>query len=143
MHYYLPSPMRRPTALLAFLLLACGGEGDGTVRMPQRPPEAPTALEEPPVALNATSPVQYPPALLAQGIEGTVLLKLYVDSMGQLARDSTRIAESSGYPALDSAALATAPTLRFAPAMRDGQPVALTFLQPVVFRSRQGRGVTP
>lgn len=135
--------MRLTLPAIAALLLACRGEGDGTVRLPQRPPEAPTAMEQPPVALNPTSPVQYPPALLAQGIEGTVLLKLYVDSLGQLLRDSTRIAESSGYPALDSAALAAAPSLRFAPAVRDGQPVALSFLQPVVFRSRQGRGVTP
>ena len=50
-------------------------------------------------------PVRYPPALLEQGIEGQVLLRLYVDSAGQVIPDSTRIAESSGYPALDSAAL--------------------------------------
>ncbi len=135
--------MRHLPYAAALALAACRGEGDGTVRMPERPPEAPASIELPPVALNATSPVQYPPALLAQGIEGTVLLKLFVDSSGQLTRDSTRVAESSGYPALDSAALAAAPSLRFAPAVRDGQPVALSFLQPVVFRSRHGRGVTP
>ena len=64
-----------------------------------------TPAEEPPVAINAVSPVRYPPALLEQGIEGQVLLRLYVDSAGHVIPDSTRIAESSGYPALDSAAL--------------------------------------
>ena len=34
-----------------------------------------------------------------------MLLRLYVDSQGKLIPDSTRIAESSGYPALDSAAV--------------------------------------
>ena len=43
--------------------------------------------------------------LLEQGIEGRVLLRLYADSIGTLAPDSTRVAESSGYPALDSAAV--------------------------------------
>ena len=35
-----------------------------------------TPAEEPPVAINAVSPVRYPPALLEQGIEGQVLLRL-------------------------------------------------------------------
>ena len=69
---------------------------------PAPPPLIPP--EEPPVAINAVSPVRYPPALLAQGIEGRVLLRLYVDTAGRVIPDSIRIAESSGYPALDSSA---------------------------------------
>ncbi len=91
-------------------------------------------IEGAPVALNAESPVLYPEALLAQRIEGTVLLRLYADSNGMIAAESTRVAESSGYPALDSAALAGAPGLRFAPAVHEGRPVATAFLQPVQFR---------
>jgi TonB family protein len=122
-------------ALLVLALLGCNRGDDGTVRLMDRvatPPPAPA--EEPPVAINPVSPVRYPPALLAQGIEGRVLLRLYVDSAGNLVPDSTRIAESSGYPALDSAALVGAPELRFSPALHQGQPVAAPFLQPVQFR---------
>jgi protein TonB len=81
----------------------------------------------------------YPSALLEQGIEGRVLLRLYADSMGMIVHDSSRIAESSGYPALDSAALSGAATLRFSPALRHGRPVAGPFLQPVQFRNPRNR----
>ena len=50
------------------------------------------------------------------------------------------MAESSGYSALDSAALAGARKLRFAPARRRGLPVATAFLQPVEFRHPQASG---
>jgi len=72
-----------------------------------------------------------------------VILRLHADSAGRLVSDSTRIAESSGYPALDSAALAAVGDFRFAPALRNGTPVAATFLQPVHFRHPQAGGVTP
>jgi TonB family protein len=101
------------------------------------PPTLPA--EEPPVAINPVSPVRYPGALLEQGIEGRVLLHLFVDSAGVLLPDSTRIAESSGYPALDSAALAGASELRFSPALLQGRPIAAQFLQPVQFRSPRSR----
>ena len=91
------------------------------------------------MATNSVSPVRYPPALLQQGIEGRVLLRLFVDAAGNLVPDSTRIAESSGYPALDSAALAGTPALHFAPALRQGEPVAAVFLQPIQFRSKRSR----
>jgi TonB family protein len=134
--------MRRKLIPLV-LLAACTGKGDGTVSLPSRPVEGPRANELPPVPLNPNSPVEYPPALAAQGIEGTVLLRLMVDTTGAIVRDSTRIAESSGYPALDSAAIQAAPSLRYAPAERDGARVAMAFLQPIYFRTPQGRGVTP
>src|ERR1043166_4907762 len=89
---------------------------------------------EPPVVTNAESPVRYPPALFQQNMEGTVLLRLFVDSLGRLAPESTRIAEGSGISGLDSAALASVPTMKFAPARRNGRPVATSFLQPIHFR---------
>jgi TonB family protein len=130
----------RPTALFALGILACTRQDDGTMRLTDHsaaPPVRPA--EEPPVAINPISPVRYPGALLEQGIEGRVLLRLYVDSAGVLLPDSTRIAESSGYPALDSAALAGARELRFSPALLQGRPVAAQFLQPVQFRSPKSR----
>lgn len=110
------------------------------MRLTDHKPAAPaTQVEEPPVAINPVSPVRYPQALLDQGIEGQVLLRLFVDSSGKVIPDSTRIAESSGYPALDSAALAGSPELRFSPALQQGRPVAAPFLQPVQFRSHRPR----
>ena len=134
--------MRAATALL-ITLVACGRKDDGTMRLAERtiaPPATPA--EEPPVAINPVSPVRYPAALLTQGIEGRVLLRLYVDSAGQIVADSTRIAESSGYPALDSAAIAGSSELRFSPALHQGQPVAALFLQPVLFRSPRSTAAT-
>jgi TonB family protein len=122
----------------AAIVLACSPTDDGTVKLVDREPPPPVIpVEEPPVATNPVSPVRYPPALLAQGIEGRVLLRLFVDSIGTVIPDSTRIAESSGYPALDSAALAGSPELEFSPARLQGRPVAAPFLQPVQFRRTQ------
>ncbi|MEA2713301.1 MAG: periplasmic protein TonB [Gemmatimonadales bacterium] len=130
-------------AVLVLALVACQRKDDGTMRLIDHdaPPPAIPA-EEPPVAINPVSPVRYPPALLQQGIEGSVLLRLYVDSAGVMIPDSTRIAESSGYPALDSAAVAGAAELRFSPALLRGRPVAAPFLQPVHFRSPRSRSTT-
>jgi TonB family protein len=122
-------------ALLTVALLACDRRDDGIVRLVDRSPAVPAIPpEEPPVAINPVSPVRYPPALLSQGIEGRVLLRLFVDSAGNVIPDSIRIAESSGYPALDSAALVGAPELRFSPALLRGRPIAAPVLQPVQFR---------
>ena len=105
---------------------------------------APTAPDgDPPVALNANTPLVYPTALLRAGIEGTVVVRMYADAKGAIVRDSIRIAESSGYPALDSAALAAAPTLRFAPARHDGRAVPAPFLQPFQFRNPARTEITP
>jgi protein TonB len=111
------------------------------MKLPVNPPA--DRRDEPPIAVNAESPVEYPPAFFDQGIEGNVILRLYSDEQGRLVKDSTRVAESSGYPALDSAAIHAVPRLRFAPATRNGTPVAAAFLQPVQFRHPQRGGTTP
>jgi TonB family protein len=120
--------------------LGCTRADSNTVRLPDQ-----TARrgDEPPVMINPESPVEYPPALYARGIEGKVLLRLRLDESGHLVPDSTKVAESSGYPALDSAALEAASRFRFAPALRDGRPVAATFLQPIHFRHPPAGGTTP
>ncbi len=89
---------------------------------------------EPPVVTNPESPVEYPVDLFEQQVEGVVLLRLYVTASGTLVPDSTRVEESSGFPDLDAAALRSVDQLQFAPARRDGIPVATTFVQPVHFR---------
>jgi TonB family protein len=135
---------RAPLGALALglVLAACTRRDDGTVALGSEPPAATDEpVDLPPVATNPVSPMIYPPALLEQGIEGRVLLRLYVDGQGKLVGDSTRIAESSGYPALDSAAVQGAASLRFSPALRRGRPVSAPFLQPVHFRNPRNRSV--
>ncbi len=131
--------MRRWTTGVAVLLALAGGcRRSGSPPAQQAPQAAVPPDQEPPVALNADSPVQYPPALFDQKVEGDVVLRLFIDSAGRLAPESTRVAESSGYPALDSAALAGAQKLRYAPAKRRGVAVATPFLQPIEFRHPEG-----
>lgn len=124
---------------LAALLAACGPDPQATLETPagEAPPERGFAS---PVATNAEQPVRYPPDLFSLKVEGTVVLRLFIDETGTIVPDSTRIAEGSGYLALDSAALAAVPDMRFAPALRDGLPVATGFLQPVHFRHPEGAG---
>jgi periplasmic protein TonB len=132
----------RATAALALLaaLGSCRDRSVGTVALGDRQPAAAeSTADQPPVAINPVTPMSYPPALLEQGIEGRVLLRLYVDAQGKLIPDSTRLAESSGYPALDSAALSGAGALRFSPALRNGRAIAAPFLQPVHFRHPRSR----
>lgn len=121
--------------LLAAVAAGCAAEPDGASEFSADPGAGPSRRDEAPVPLDAESPVEYPPTLYDQGIGGTVVLRLFVTADGVVVPDSTRIQESSGHPALDSAALAGAPKLRYAPATRNGQPAAAPFTQPVIFRA--------
>jgi len=138
-----PPTATRTGILIALTTMACERKDDGTMRLVDRSAAPVSPAEEPPVAINPVSPVRYPQALLEQGIEGQVLLRLYVDSSGRVIPDSTRIEESSGYPALDSAALVGSPELRFSPALHQGRPIAAPFIQPVQFRGPRARPKSP
>jgi TonB family protein len=96
-----------------------------------------------PVPLDANPPVEYPVSLYQQRVSGTVLLRLFVNDSGRVIPESTRVQESSGYPAFDSAAIAAAPRLRYAPALRGGQPVAAAFVQPIQFRHPEQPSTSP
>ncbi len=145
MTHLLVRSARRSTApaLALAALLACNRSSSNVIQLPADNPGGSGKRDDPPVALNAESPVEYPPALFEQGIEGKVVLRLYVDEKGTVVSDSTRVAESSGYPALDSAAVEAAPKLEFAPALRNGTPVAAPFLQPIHFRHPRSGGARP
>jgi protein TonB len=129
---------------IAVAALACGGSAPAPAT--QGAGAAPPPEAEAPVALNPDVPIAYPPALFEDRIEGDVVLRMFVDTAGRLVPESTRVAESSNYSALDSAALAGSTKLRFAPAKRRGVPVATAFLQPVEFRylgAGAARGAAP
>lgn len=133
--------MRRLACLTALALVACGDTpGTDTDTIADRGDRD----FEPPVVTNAESPVRYPPALFERRVEGTVVLRLFIDADGRVRPESTRVAEGSGHPGLDSAALDAVGRMRFAPARRRGEPVATAFLQPIHFqhpeRSPSGGG---
>lgn len=116
--------------LLVISLAACKkGEGSG---MPFQ-----TVGRQPdvaPVMLNKELPFRYPPALYAQKVQGNVTLRIFIDRDGSIVPDSTRIAETSGFTALDSAAMKGSRDLKFEPAKTQGQPVPVSILLPVYFR---------
>src|ERR1051325_2528674 len=87
-----------------------------------------------PVMLNKELPFRYPPALYAQKVQGNVTLRIFINRDGTIAPDSTRIAETSGFTALDSAAMKGSRDLKFEPAKTQGQPVPVSILLPVYFR---------
>jgi len=123
------------------LMTACGSGTSGDDRSNDD-----TKVEfEVPVLTNRESPVEYPANLFRQEVEASVILRLFVTELGVVVPESTRIAESSGYPALDSAALAGVSSMTFAPARRDGEAVPTLFLQPVQFRhpARAESGAQP
>lgn len=93
------------------------------------PPDAAT-----PRMTNPAPPFRYPAALYARKVQGNVTLRLWVDSAGAVHPESTQVAEQSGWAALDSAAVAGAGRLRFAPARRGGRSVGTAILFPVYFR---------
>lgn len=84
--------------------------------------------------INTELPFHYPGALYARKAQGNVTLRLFVDSTGQTVPDSTKVEESSGQLAFDSAAVAGSRDLRFVPAKLRGEPMGMTILFPVYFR---------
>ena len=115
---------------VALVMTACKkGEGSGvSFQTVGRQPDVA------PVMLNKELPFRYPPALYAQKVQGNVTLRIYIDSNGAIVPDSTRIAETSGFTALDSAAMKGSRDLKFEPAKTMGQPVPVSILLPVYFR---------
>lgn len=140
---------KRKTALGTALMLAVAVVSLASCSSDRTPASAATTTQrggppdELPRMLNAELPFRYPPALYAQKIQANVLLRLYVDSLGAVVRDSTMVVESSGAEQqldsavaeqLDSAAVTGATDLVFAPARRAGSAVGTMVLLPVHFR---------
>ena len=129
---------------IALLAVAVGCQREAAPGL-TLPADRPSAIrrDETPVALDANPAIVYPEGPAAQRIGGTVMLRLFADTAGRIVPESPAIYESSGYPALASAALESASKLRFAPALRDGTPTATRFLQPINFRAPPTGGPVP
>ena len=104
--------------IAVFLLAACGG-GDEFQR---------------PIPLYGEIPVEYPTDLWDQDIEGTTVLRVLVNEMGEV--DSAEVVESSGYPAFDSAAVQGVMDLRYSPARRGDDRIEVWATVPVNFSKR-------
>jgi TonB family protein len=72
--------------------------------------------------LNRFVKAEYPPDLVKQGVEGTVLLDIVVNDSGGV--DSVYVTKGV-HSALDSAAVKAASVFTFTPAMAGGKPVAV------------------
>ena len=133
--------LHRVVPALAFVAFATSGcmDRDTTQKVARALQAGPPAPDEIPRMINTELPFRYPPALYAQKVQGNVTLRLRVDTNGIVRPDSTRIEESSGYPALDSAAVKGSQELRFVPARLHGEPMAVTILFPVYFRHPDAR----
>jgi len=75
----------------------------------------------------------YPGILRDAGIGGLAIVWVLIDEDGRVVRSELK--ESSGYPALDEAALEVAPIMRFSPAMNRDQRVKVWVSIPVRFRA--------
>ncbi len=86
----------------------------------------------------------YPPELREAGIQGVVLLWLYVDERGQVERLQLR--RSSGHAAFDSLAQEVGAQMKYRPALNRTEPVAVWVAQPIRFHiqmeevARRGEG---
>lgn len=76
----------------------------------------------------------YPATLRQVGIGGTVSVLFHVDETGRVR--ATRLAESSGHPALDRAALEVSEVYRFSPALNRDRRVAVWVQIPIKFEVR-------
>lgn len=125
------SRLRSSFAVLLVVYVAACNRGEGSSLPFQTVGKQPDVA---PVMLNKELPFRYPPALYAQKVQGNVTLRIYIDREGAIVGDSTRVAETSGFNALDSAAMKGSRDLKFVPAKTQGQAVPVSILLPVFFR---------
>jgi periplasmic protein TonB len=76
----------------------------------------------------------YPASARRLGIQGTTLLRLYVDTEGRVAE--VAIERSAGHQDLDDAAAQAVRRWRFEPGRRGSEPTGMWVLLPVEFRLR-------
>jgi TonB family protein len=91
-----------------------------------------------PAPISPESPFRYPIDEWDAGVEGEVVVMVHVTDVGDV--DSVYVLESSGRPALDSAALTGARQLEFAPGRRGDRRIAMWAKLPVRFQKPEPGG---
>lgn len=109
-----------------------GYDLESSLRRVDRPDRA-TA---PAAALADNPPPAYPADAKRLGLQGTAVVRVTIGADGRPT--ALRLVESSGWAALDDAALAAVRGWRFRPATRGGAPVDATIDLPVVFSLEGG-----
>lgn len=76
----------------------------------------------------------YPPLLRDAGIGGSPTVHFFIDENGRVLK--TLLSKSSGYPALDDAAIAVAQQMKFSPALNRDKKVQVWVEIPIVFTAK-------
>ncbi|MFQ5678493.1 MAG: TonB family protein [Gemmatimonadota bacterium] len=100
----------------------------------------PTSFEVP-VMQNEEPPFEYPRAAWKDRVGGETLLRIHISPGG--AVDSVLVEVSSGHRGLDSAAVVGARRLRYRPARRGGEPMAVWATLPVRYPMPAGMSGGP
>ncbi|MDY6945995.1 MAG: energy transducer TonB [Pseudomonadota bacterium] len=95
-------------------------------------PPQPVVVEPRIDARRGLSEPFYPPQVIREGGEGTVLLSIQILADGRVG--AVKLDRSSGHPKLDESAMREAKRWRFVPGTSDGKPVAMWKQLPVTFR---------
>lgn len=117
-----------PTASVAHP--GAGGAQHGRIGRIAREYSSEEGETVPAAAVDPIAP-RYPEGARRRKEEGAVRLLLEIDAQGRIT--SVAVEESSGAPALDSAAAQAAGSASFRPALRDGTPVSSSVRVTVLF----------
>lgn len=77
----------------------------------------------------------YPPELLARRIQATVVLRLKIATDGSIVEATVH--RTSGYEAMDQAAINGVKSWKFRPAMKNGKPIESIVRKPFAFEIRE------
>ena len=102
-----------------------------TVAAEAQPARDTARVDALPSPRGAFRPV-YPRTSRRKGEEGTVLLSIQVDALGVVA--GVTVAATSGFSALDEAAVAAVRRIAFKPASKDGRAVPSEVRLPITFK---------
>jgi protein TonB len=114
------SPMSTPAVAQSPASLPIAGGGDAP------------AGETRTLAYDGALKLRYPQASMRQREQGTVLLRVLVDTAGSVQR--IEVERSSGHSQLDAAAREAVQRAHFRPVLRDGQAVQAWGIVPIEFR---------
>jgi TonB family protein len=130
--------MPHPALLLAAALLGASAPAPTLAAMPALTAALPMQADtlppqvRDPRALRREIDRRYPRELFAEGVTGTVVLRVGVSPQGRTTE--VAVDRSSGHPRLDEAAAAAVRAASFIPGSHRGQPVAATLRIPVTLR---------
>lgn len=119
---------------------AGGGEGAAVAGAANGLPSAASGTSDP-VAMTGNSPPLYPMSARRMGREGRTVLLVTLSASGECVE--VGVADSSGTPSLDEAAITAVKTWRFHPATRNSAPVPATLRVPVQFSLNSGLSGLP